>query len=167
LGLFPDGDGFRRSKEVVHIAPDRPARITLKDRASFRTGGAVLLGPGVEIVVSEGGSLSIGSGTLVNSGVKLLCWEELEIGEDCALAFDSVIMDTDFHELRPAQRGQTAPVRIGDHVWVGAQARILKGVSIGDGAVIAAGSLVTRDVPSRALVGGVPARLIRSDVEWS
>jgi acetyltransferase-like isoleucine patch superfamily enzyme len=60
----------------------------------------------------------------------------------------------------------SAPVHIGSHVWIGARALILKGVRIGDGAVVAAGSVVTRDVPSRALVAGNPAQVIREDVSW-
>lgn len=65
-----------------------------------------------------------------------------------------------------AQRGQPPPIRIGDHVWIGLRATILKGVSIGDGAVVGAGSMVIRDVPSGALVAGVPARVIRESVTW-
>jgi acetyltransferase-like isoleucine patch superfamily enzyme len=57
-------------------------------------------------------------------------------------------------------------VRIGDHVWIGARAAVLKGVTIGDGAIVAAGAMVTHDVPARALVAGVPARLVREGVEW-
>ena len=59
-----------------------------------------------------------------------------------------------------------APIVIGDHVWIGTNAIVLKGVTIGDGAVIAAGAVVTRDVPAHSLAAGVPARVIRSDVHW-
>ena len=54
-----------------------------------------------------------------------------------------------------------APIRIGRHVWIGANATVLPGVTIGDGAIIAAGAVVTRDVPENAIVGGVPARIMR------
>ena len=60
-----------------------------------------------------------------------------------------------------------SPVVIHDHVWVGARVTILKGVEIGEGAVVAAGSVVTHDVPAHALVGGNPARVIRQDVDWN
>ena len=59
-----------------------------------------------------------------------------------------------------------APVVIGDRVWVGTRAVILKGVSIGDGAVVAAGAVVTSDVPAGAVVGGVPARVIGRADSW-
>ena len=58
--------------------------------------------------------------------------------------------------------GKTAPIHIGDDVWLATRAIVLRGVTIGDGAVVAAGAVVTRDVPERTLVAGVPARRIRS-----
>jgi acetyltransferase-like isoleucine patch superfamily enzyme len=60
----------------------------------------------------------------------------------------------------------TQPIIIGNHVWVGMNATILKGVTIGDGAIIAAGSIVTKDVKANTLVGGVPARILKENVEW-
>jgi len=71
------------------------------------------------------------------------------------------IADSDFHDLH--QRGVRPPsaaVTIGDHVWIGGKASILKGVTIGRGAVVGIGSVVTRDVPPFAIVAGVPARVI-------
>ena len=58
------------------------------------------------------------------------------------------------------------PIKIGNHVWIGQRATVLKGVTIGDGAVIAAGSIVTRDVPPHSLVGGIPAKVLKENVEW-
>jgi acetyltransferase-like isoleucine patch superfamily enzyme len=59
------------------------------------------------------------------------------------------------------------PVHIGNKVWIGANVTILKGVSIGDGSVIAAGSVVTRSIPANCLAGGIPAKVIKENVAWS
>lgn len=166
MGIWPDEGGVLPSKDVVHLSPDRPARITLQERSSFKTRGLVLMAPGAELVVSKGASLSLGARIRVNPGASILCWEHVEIGTDTGLAIGSMVLDTDFHELRPGQRGVTAPVVIGRKVWVGARAIIMKGVTIGDGAIVAAGSIVTKDVPERTLVAGIPAKVIRTDVEW-
>ncbi len=59
-----------------------------------------------------------------------------------------------------------APIIIGDNVWVGTRAVILKGVTIGGGAIVAAGAVVTKDVPPRTIVGGNPAHVIRENASW-
>ena len=84
----------------------------------------------------------------------------------CAISWGVQIQDTNFHRLRGTIE-TTRPVRIEDGVWIAANATVLKGVTIGQGAVVAAGAVVTKDVPPRTMVAGVPARVIRTDVEWS
>lgn len=73
-------------------------------------------------------------------------------------------MDTDYHSIDG--KPYTVPVTIGNHVWIGCKSIILKGVNIGDGAIIAAGSVVTKDVPPFSLVAGSPAKLIKENVKW-
>lgn len=63
-------------------------------------------------------------------------------------------------------RPQTAPIRIGNHVWIGSRATILKGVSIGDGAIIASGAVVSRDVEAGSIVAGNPARVVKEHAQW-
>ena len=75
-----------------------------------------------------------------------------------------MIRDDDEHEMEG--RVRTAPIDIADNVWVGGRAIILKGVAIGDGAIVASGAVVTKNVPPRTLVAGVPARVIRENVSW-
>jgi acetyltransferase-like isoleucine patch superfamily enzyme len=113
---------------------------------------------GPEVVVT------IGDRTFVNRRTEFVCGESITVGTDCAISWDVCITDTDSHSLDGGQR--TSPVIIGNRVWIGARAMILKGVTIGDGAVVAANSVVTRDVPPRTLVGGSPARVLRENVEW-
>jgi len=128
-------------------------------RGHLGTGGCTIFG-GTRIEVGRGGQLEIGKGTFLNRNVRITCEQSITIGRDCLLASDVVIMDTDEH-VREGLGYPIAPVTIGNHVWVGFRAMVLKGVTIGDGAVIAAGSIVTRDVPENALVAGQPARVIR------
>lgn len=74
------------------------------------------------------------------------------------------IRDDDGHTV--AGRPRQGKIVIGDNVWIGLNSIVLKNVTIGDGAIVAAGSVVTKDVAPATLVGGNPARLIRSEVSW-
>jgi acetyltransferase-like isoleucine patch superfamily enzyme len=144
-----------------HVRIDRQAphtRIVLSDRVRLRRGVGFYLR-------AEGASVEIGRNTYLNRRTEVFCSRRVRIGADCAIAWDVLITDSDQHSIDG--RDPVAPVEIGDHVWIGAGAKVLKGVSIGNGAVVAAGSVVAHDVPPAALVGGVPAATIREHVEWS
>lgn len=110
-----------------------------------------------------GKNIRLGERVFVNSGCRFQDQGGITIGDD-ALIGHNVVIATLNHDLDPALRATTVPkpVVIGDKVWIGANATILPGVTVGDGAVIAAGAVVTRDVPPRTIVGGVPARRIRA-----
>ena len=83
------------------------------------------------------------------------------IGDRVLIGHNTVLATID-HDLDPASRqNHYAPIRIGNDVWIGASAVITKGVTVGDGSVIAAGAVVTKDVPAHTVYGGVPARLLR------
>jgi acetyltransferase-like isoleucine patch superfamily enzyme len=135
----------------------------------FVVEGRVHLGPGVTVVVAEGAELRIGRGSFVTADSRIYCTRSIAVGEGCAISWDVQFLDNDFHQLlvpgRP--RENHGPIRVGNHVWIGARVTVLKGVTIGDGAVVAAGAIVAADVPSRALVAGTPARVIRYPVEWA
>jgi acetyltransferase-like isoleucine patch superfamily enzyme len=111
-------------------------------------------------LISGWGRIRIGDRVFVNSGVVVMSVVEVTIGDDVALANEAYVMDTDSHgvEGRPVK---DAPVRIGDGTWVGARAIILPGVTIGRRCLIAAGAVVSRDVPDDTLVAGNPARVVR------
>lgn len=161
-------DTGRRRQLTIGPPARTPAILHLHKGSRLRTGGWVHMNPGTSIVVGRGATLEIG-GSCYFSGGTILCSESIVIGERCAIAWDSTIVDSDMHEI--VADGESlphrAPVRIGEHVWIGSGARIMKGVTIGDGAIVGAGAIVTKDVPPRTLVAGVPARPIRKNVEWS
>ena len=119
---------------------------------------------GADIQVFEGGTLELGKGSFINSDCKIRCHKMITIGDNCAISHDFTVMDSDAHELNGKRN--TNPVHIGNHVWIGTRVTVLNGVRVGDGAVIAAGSLVTADVPAGSLVGGVPAKIIKENVDW-
>jgi acetyltransferase-like isoleucine patch superfamily enzyme len=119
------------------------------------------LGP-TQLSVGEGASLSIGDGVFINSGTGISAQTKITIGSNVRIGGLVSILDSDFHGLE--QRDcppPPEPVHIEDDVWIATKATILKGVTIGQGAVVAANAVVTRDVEPYTLVGGVPARLIR------
>jgi acetyltransferase-like isoleucine patch superfamily enzyme len=137
--------------------------------ASMHVDGRVALQRGLRIVV-DSGRLTIGAGTNVNGlGTKILVADAITIGAGCTFSWDVQLLDNDFHALTVGgvQQPSTAPIVIGDRVWVGTRAIVLKGVTIGDGAVVAAGAVVTKDVPANAVVAGIPAKVVGSADSWT
>lgn len=110
-----------------------------------------------------GKNIRLGERVFLNAGCRFQDQGGLEIGDDCLIGHNTVIATLN-HDLSPRRRGDLhpSPVVIGRNVWIGANVTILPGVTIGEDAVIAAASVVTKDVPARALVVGSPARVIRT-----
>ncbi len=145
----------------------KPRAVVLGDHVSCYAGCSFSIG--------EQGSCSIGSFTLLN-GALLMCEERIEIGSHCLISWNVGIADGDFHPLDPQERRRdaealapyygnrparpslrTAPVIIADNVWIGMNAIVLRGVTIGENSVVAAGSVVTKSVPPNVVVAGNPA----------
>lgn len=128
----------------------------------------VNLGPGVRVLMGKDSQVTIGEGTFITANSLLISTSSISIGKDCAISWDVQIMDTDFHKviINGENKKEGKPVVIGDKVWIGSRATILKGVNIGNGAIIAASSVVTKDVLPNTLVAGNPAKAIKSNVDW-
>lgn len=109
--------------------------------------------------------LKIGNNVAIGDRTEIHVGDCIEIGDNTLISWDCCIMDRDYHKF-DGDVEIKRPVKIGNKVWIGCNCLIMKGVTIGNGAVIAAGSVVTRDVPDGALVGGNPARIIRENVTW-
>ena len=109
-----------------------------------------------------GKNITIGRDVFINSGCHFQDQGGIEIG-DGALIGHNVVLATIDHDLDPAmnRKNHYAPIKIGAHVWIGSNATILSGVSIGEWSVVAAGAVVTKDVPHMTVVGGVPAKVIK------
>lgn len=137
-----------------------------------RTGaGKILIGDDVDFrlgvileVRSAQAHIRLGDRVFINDWVYIAADQEISIGRDSLLSWGVSVFDTNMHGL-DGDRG-ARPVSIGEHVWIGAKAMILPGVSVGDGAVIGAGSVVTRDVRPGMLAVGNPATELRT-VTWT
>lgn len=135
---------------------------------------------GCSFAIGTEGHCRIGDFTLMN-GALIMAEERIEIGSHCLISWNVGIADSDFHPLAPAQRRidahalapffadrpprpalTTSPVIISDNVWIGMNAVILKGVSIGENSVVAAGAVVTKNVAANVVVAGNPAAVIRT-----
>ena len=110
-----------------------------------------------------GKNITIGKDVFINSGCHFQDQGGIEIG-DGALIGHNVVLATINHDLNPKEnrKNHYAPIRIGAHVWIGSNATVLPGVTIGVWGVVAAGAVVTRDVPAMTVVGGVPAGVLRT-----
>lgn len=142
--------------------------VTLDGAPWIDNGGCLRLGRDVwissrpvqsHLVVAPGATLELGDGVVVGHGAALAAFAHVRLGDGAVLAPFASISDTDFHVagLREA-RPEATPVLIGKGVRLGSRVTVLRGASIGDGAVVAAGSVVSGHVPAGATVGGVPAR---------
>lgn len=93
------------------------------------------------------------------SGVSIVADKKVVIGNNVTIGANAIIGDRDDHSEIYAS--EPRPIHIGNHVWIGMNATIMKGVTIGDNAIVGAGAIVTKDVPANAIVAGVPAKIIK------
>jgi acetyltransferase-like isoleucine patch superfamily enzyme len=138
--------------------------LSLSDDANLVVKGKFSIYTGARVSINKGATLVLGSG-YINHNLSLSCYEYIYIGFDVVISENFTIRDSDNHILIGTEN-ITAPIIIEDHVWIGMNVTILKGVTVGDGAVIAAGSVVNRNVPANTLVGGIPAKVLKENVEW-
>lgn len=128
--------------------------ITLK-----HTGKKIFVMKNVEFMSPQ--RISIGDNSVVNKGTLLDGRGTLTIGKNVDIAREVIIWTCTHDVNHPKHSTHCSPVTVEDHVWIGCRAIIMPGVKIGRGAVIGAGSVVTKDVPPKTIVAGVPAKIIR------
>jgi acetyltransferase-like isoleucine patch superfamily enzyme len=167
------GEGFYcETAQIFRFIKNKaPVALELGRHVSCYAGCSFSLGPQ--------GTCKVGDFTLLN-GALIMAEEHVEIGSYCLISWNVGIADSDFHPLDPAERKQdalalapfyadrparprirTAPVRICDNVWIGMGAVILKGVTIGENSVVAAGAIVTKSVEPNCVVAGNPATVVK------
>lgn len=134
------------------------------------------------IVSSSGGKVIIGDFTKIGNNSSIICVNSITIGDYTAIADGVKIVDNNNHPINPKDRkfmrltpegsefrdwkySDNKPIIIGKNVWIGANSRILKGVNIGDNSIVAASSVLTKDVPKNCIVAGNPAKIVKTDID--
>ena len=118
----------------------------------------------IEIAVDKNAILEIGESAFINYGTSIAAMKHVKIGKNVLIGTYVNITDNNFHRVEPERRKElpeSFPVCISDNVWLGTRVIVLPGVTIGEGSVIGAGSVVTHDIPPRVIAAGTPAKVIR------
>lgn len=134
------------------------------------------------IRVQHKGKVIMHEKSKIDDTTSILCVDHIEIGAYTAIAKDTVICDNNNHPISPAFRRNMrtvpveddlrtwkhsahAPILIGENVWIGSQVRICKGVTIGDNSIIAANSVVTKNIPANCIAAGNPAKVVKTNID--
>ena len=156
-------DEARKTTALINGAyhTDEELRALMSRLVGYRVDDGFRLFP--PVYTDFGKNIKIGKDVFVNSGC---CFQDqggVTLGDGCLVGHNVVFATLD-HDKRPGRRGDmtAAPIVVGKDVWIGAHATILKGVTIGGGAIVAAGAVVTRDVPPNTIAAGVPARVVKT-----
>jgi len=172
LGLDLQGSVHFIGLPIVSLFQGSQIQIGAGSRLCSRSFGTALgiTHPLVLRTLTSQAKISIGERVGISGG-SICSAKKIQIGKGCLIGADVLIADTDFHPLRPSERhdshkafAEAKPVRIMENVFIGARVIILKGVTIGVGSVIGAGSVVTQDVPAGCIAAGNPCRVIRANL---
>lgn len=170
--ILDNGGKFVISPETIcrfgYVAPDwkgirdeGKAVARIQEGAVFEIKGSCNFFNGVKINLFPGAKFAIGDGSYIAFNSRIFSEEHIEIGRNCAISWDVEIIDTDFHRVAMADEGiRRSGIVIGDHAWIGAGVRIMKGVRLGKNVLVAANSVVTKSFPDNSIIGGNPAAII-------
>lgn len=160
---------FNSSLEIGSTWEGRPYNISslrIFENGMLNVQGKFRINTGANITIYPNAKLQFGSG-YSNNNLKIDCNTEVTIGNKVFIGSDVIIKDGDGHVINNKPENVSKPIIIENNVWIADRAIILKGVKIGTGSVVAAGAVVTKDVPNNSLVAGVPAKVIKENIEWS
>ncbi|WP_025761926.1 acyltransferase [Dyadobacter tibetensis] len=157
--------GIFRFNSGSSVIEPFPGLIELQENSRIIIQNGFSIKSGSHIILSKDAQLTLGSG-FINRFAKIRCFKEINIGHNVAISENVTIWDSDAHELVDSTRPKAEPITIGNNVWIGLNVTILKGVTIGDGSIIGAGSVVNKSIPENCLAAGVPAKVIKRNIQW-
>lgn len=153
---------LRRSK-LLGIRPKIKGKPFISKETKLVIGDRLIIWSFLDRVSFFGqGKLGIGNNCFINNGVIIECRNRIEIGNDVKIGYRVLINDTNNHSVDGKEPVKNDPIKIGNNVWIASNSTILSGVTVGNNSVIAAGAVVTKDVPPNTVVAGVPARVVRN-----
>lgn len=170
--LEGSGHKFNSHSRISYDDGAKKGQIVLKDHVDMYG----------TLVASNDGQIIMGEYSKIGTGSKLLAVNKIIIGKYTGIAENTTIVDNNNHPINPEYRKRmrvtphgsdmrkwkhsvSSPIIIGENVWIGSNVRICKGVTIGDNSVIAACSVVTKDVPANAIAAGNPAKIVKTDID--
>ena len=152
----------------THIFSNKKkSKLIMDEDALLLITGKTMIQSGSVFFVGKGKTLTIGRSTFT-SGVKILAHDDVFIGNNCIFGWDCQIFSGDGHPIYQEEEivNKDVPVVIEDNVWIGSKALILKGTKISRGSIVAAGAVVTKDVPPNCIVAGNPAKVVKENISW-
>lgn len=164
VAILPDSACERLGEQIRYMSRAEGLRAELYSRLLKKIGDKVYISEAV--IINYPSEVELGSHVSINPFCYIHGEGGVTIGDNVRIGFHACIISIDMIYKDPTRPIRTqgyakAPIRIEDDVWIGANSTILKGVRIGKGSVVGAGSVVTRDVPPYVVVAGVPAKIIK------
>ena len=159
----------------VHLLGTQDPRLstTVWDvSGTLEVGGLTYIGRGTKLSIGDGATLSLGEGFCVTGNSEIICKKQICFGNNCLVSWSVLLMDTDFHLILDSNNVVTnvpSPIIIGNHAWIGCRSTILKGVSLPEETVVAAGSLISRSFSEKGCVIGGQGRdaaVLKRDISW-
>gem|GEM_PF-764978 len=158
--------GAQLSLNVGAFSNEQNCLIEMDEGSRIVVEGKFSIYHSCRIRLHKGAVLTLGNGYINTNGI-IVCSQSIEIG-DAIIAPNCYIIDSDYHKIFEGGKviNPPAPVKFQGHIWLGQNVTVLKGVTIGQGSCVGAKSLVAKDIPANSLAVGVPAKVIKSGIEW-
>ena len=132
--------------------------------------GHAVIKYGAKLIVGEGATLKLGNNFRITSGSAIICYKSVQFGNDCRIAWDTQIIDTDFHKVFDSESNHLNPdkeIRMGNNCWIGNHCLVQKGTQLGDMVVLSSNSMINKVFEeSHVILAGSPARIIKTSIAW-